>query len=295
MIFATGITTAPRPGDANYLPQCVQSWRRAGWEPIVFAEPGSDLTGVEAEVVQRQRRYGCWHNWLTMLDQLLVLEPDADAVLTIQDDVLVSPGSRKVVERLMWPSSQVGVVGLYTAGHYSRVYIVRGTNGSRFGNEFGSESEAKRYARRLGHDDYEIVKDSRSGGLHCIETSSMWGACALLFPRAVAEKIVRHPFALNWNGHIAPRGGDSREQWLRRVADWRDKKPEDVKQSDYAIGRLVSMLGLEKWWFHNPSLAQHVGSVSALNNGRALPGSNRMANQWLGEDVDVSKIGPYAC
>lgn len=88
-----------------------------------------------------------------------------------------------------------------------------------------------------------------------------WGACALLFPRDVAVKLVECQVIRDWPGD-------------RRI--------------DVAVGKALESLGYA-FYYHRPSLVQHVGEVSAFGDGRKMD-SGRRANDFIGEDVDALSL-----
>jgi orotate phosphoribosyltransferase len=159
--WAVGMTVAPRP--VSTLKQSVASTMSAGWQPLLFAEPGSDLSGRgNCQVVQRSQRLGCFHNWLAMLTELLQRFPQARRILTLQDDVAFTRDVRAFLEREPWPHETCGMLSLYTAGHYQN-----------------------------GKPPYSTIRVTRR---------PFWGALATVFPRKVAEAIVADPQSRQWLG-----------------------------------------------------------------------------------------------
>lgn len=245
--WAVGITAAPRKDSA--LVQCVQSVLANGWEPVVFAEPETDLAALPASVrvVQRTERLGAWHNWLDMCQVLLAHNPDAEAILTIQDDTEIVPKARQFVESSgLWPCdpTNCGFVSLYTPSHYQTRFHVVSENGARLA-DMPNEIRAKQSQAR--HRGSSIRKAAKAPGCLQVETASLWGACALVFPRASLEKIISHPVARRW------RGASGR---LRGA---------EIKNVDTAIGKICNTLKLGMW-FWNPSLSQHVARYSTLGH-----------------------------
>jgi len=157
--FAVGITSAPRPQPT--LADCVRSVIAAGFAPTVFAEPGTPVTGLSCPVVLRPQKLGCFHNYLQTLKDLLTANPDADAIVVFQDDVIVARETRLFLEHDLWPSDKCGAVSLYSPDFFS----------------------------------YEVNKPagfSRQGGKY------LMGACAMVYPRTMAEAMItRHT---NWRG-----------------------------------------------------------------------------------------------
>jgi hypothetical protein len=113
-MWSVVVTTAPREGCT--LKRCIASLRDCGWEPIVFAEPGS--TATDAVTIVNPERLGAWHNFLNSVAWTLE-NTDANVILTAQDDSLFHPDSREFVESILWPSCNTGFISLYTAKHYS--------------------------------------------------------------------------------------------------------------------------------------------------------------------------------
>jgi len=70
-------------------------------------------------------------------------------------------------------------------------------------------------------------------GIHRIYTKSLWGACALLFPRKILEDIVNHPRADTWLGARARNNPQS-------VYERRRKNPHQIANVDTAIGMLMN-------------------------------------------------------
>jgi hypothetical protein len=110
MKWAVGVMTAPRTTPS--LPTTIQSLQNCGWFPVVFAEPGSDLSGITAPVIQRPEKLGNFHNWLTMARDLLSAS-DADTFLLCEDDVELAIGSKELVESVLWPAKNCGSVSLF--------------------------------------------------------------------------------------------------------------------------------------------------------------------------------------
>ncbi len=167
--WAVAVTTAPRKEATLEL--SLESLARAGWaQPLVFAEPGTDLpAGLEPERITRRRRtFGAWPNFFATLTELCLLEPKADAYLLCQDDVLYAEGLRDYLEDQLWPAETLGVVSLHTASHQDR--------GDREGF----------FPADLGWD--------------------AWGAQAYVFPNAAARAFLRNVSVVN-HRHRGPRDG----------------------------------------------------------------------------------------
>jgi hypothetical protein len=214
------ITTAPRK-DCTLI-QCIASMRKAGWEPTIFAEPGS--TATDAETIWNESRKGCWHNWLASARYALD-NSNAKIILTVQDDSLFHPDSRAFMEASRWPSKDVGFVSLYTPKHYS----------------------------------FAAGGKLRPPGIYRIRTTSLWGACALVWPRDVLAKVIEHPIARQWTG-ARPRSGN------KAVIQKRRDNPHLIANSDTAIGRILNKMG-RTMWFVDPSPVSHIAVHSAIGHG----------------------------
>jgi hypothetical protein len=116
--WAVGVTTAPRKEPT--LARTLGSLAAAGWpNPRLFAEQGSDIpTSFGGSVTWRTPPIGAWSNWFTALGELYQREPQADAFLLIQDDVVFVQGLRDYLEVELWPDERTGVVSVYTSAMY---------------------------------------------------------------------------------------------------------------------------------------------------------------------------------
>lgn len=223
--WATVLTTAPRKDPT--LKQCVDSIKYAGWEPTVFAEPDSiHLTGVK--YILNQTRLGTWHNWLQSLRWALQ-KTTARYILSVQDDSLFHPDSRDLVERLMWPSKKTGFISLYTASHYSA----------------------------------DLSGNLKPVGLNQITTGSLWGACALVFPRHVVEQILDHPITKSWLGQPPHNLSDSEKT---NYVQHRKENPSSIQNVDTALGKVMNSLHLSMYCI-DPSPVTHVATHSSINHG----------------------------
>ena len=223
--WAVLVTAAPRKECT--LSKCISSIRKAGWEPEVFAEP--DTTVVpNVKYHYNSVRLGAWHNWLSSVRWALT-KTQCRYILTVQDDSLFHPDSRSFVESVMWPSNSTGFVSLYTAKHYSE----NGNGGMR------------------------------KVGVNKLNTTSLWGACALVFPRDVLQQLVNHTVALNWLG-VAPSKLSDRKK--KETLEHRRKNPHLIQNLDTAIGKILNGLHLDMYTI-DPSPVQHISKHSAIGHG----------------------------
>jgi hypothetical protein len=152
------VTTAPRKECT--LVQTLESIELAGWEPVIFAEPGSTVTN--RKTLTNDCRLGVWHNWLT--SARYALDSGADRIMMFQDDIITHPESKDLLDSIEWPKD-TGYISLYTPKHY--------------------QSDKRGNIRK---------------GMFPIKTGSMWGATAMAFPREVLSQLINHPKALDWCG-----------------------------------------------------------------------------------------------
>jgi len=223
--WAVVLTTAKRT--IPTLNKCVASIRSAGWEPTIFAEPNS-LKIDDVDYHQNNTVLGAWHNWLASANWALK-ETTAEYIMTVQDDTLFHPDSKALAEKILWPSDTTGFVSLYTAKHYSE-------------NKAGIRV---------------------SPGVHKIATTNLWGACALIFPRAALQLIVDHPLTAEWVGPPPTNLTDKQKQLL--IAK-KTKQPSLIKNVDTLIGRVLTGLHLDMYVVV-PSPVTHIAAVSAIGHG----------------------------
>lgn len=232
--FAIGVTTAPRKEPT--LRQSVKSIVKAGFTPTVYAEPGTDLTGVDVPIVRRDELHGCWGNWKQTLEDLLQSQPDAQAIGIFQDDIVMMKGVRDYLEHDLWPSDNTGVVSLYSPA-------------------------------------YRVYESADRSGLARITDKYLVGACAMIFPRQVAEQITKLRGFRNWRG--AARGTQ--------------KDPAKKKAIDTFIGHAIVGMG-KHIYYYTPSMCSHIAKHSSVGHG----GNSGKRNSRLfpGEDINASTIYP---
>lgn len=231
MKWYVAVTTAPRKECT--LEKCILSLRNSGWEPTIFAEPGSTLT--DALTVHNNKKLGVWFNFLNSVR--VALESDADVIMTVQDDSLFHPDSKSFTESILWPSTDCGFVSLYTPKHYT-LY----------------DSRVKALLRKRN----QLVGDTREPGVNKIYTQSLWGACALVWPRTVLERLLTHHITKKWVG-AHPKSGNPAFQRERM------KNPDTIANSDTAIGTILNAIG-KSMWFLDPSPVQHIARYSTIPN-----------------------------
>lgn len=223
------VATAPRK--IPTVQTCLESMRVAGFDPFVFAEPGSAVLPPEFKetTITHQKKLGVWHNWLFSLRYALE-NSDANIIMTVQDDSLFHPDSKQFTESFLWPHDKVGFVSLYTPKHY---------------NKKPNQKTAL-----------------RSCGINRVITKSLWGACALVWPRKVVEEMLEQGLTKTWLG--APTKTPNSTVMQKRKAD-----SSLVQNSDTAIGKLMNRMG-RTMWFMDPSPVNHFATTSAANHGGNL-------------------------
>ncbi len=114
--WAVGVTTAPRR--QTTLEWCLDSLARAGWErPRLFVDCAVTIPTrfSDLPVTFRQSKLGAWPNYYLALMELLMRDPEADAFLLVQDDVIFydRQNLREHLEGVLWPADPIGLVSLY--------------------------------------------------------------------------------------------------------------------------------------------------------------------------------------
>jgi hypothetical protein len=124
-----------------------------------------------------------------------------------------------------WPKN-AGFVSLYTPKHYSII----GKTG-----------------------------EMRPVGINRIVTKSLWGACALLWPRDILQSVIDTPTCKYWLG-AQPKSKS------KSVVENRKSNPSLIANSDTAIGKAMNRLKLSMY-FIDPSPVHHVAQFSTISHG----------------------------
>ena len=219
----TAVTTAPRP-DCT-LRKCVDSLIVAGFNPTIFAEPNSTEIESSPTIVNPEKK-GVWYNWLDSCEYALN-NTSANVIMTVQDDSLFHPDSKTFAEKILWPAEDCGFVSLYTPKHYSIVP--------------------------------HFKTKERDAGVNRVYTRSLWGACALIWPREVLEAVLEHKVTKTWLG--APTKSRSQSVMDKRRAD-----RTLVQNSDTAIGKIMNRMK-RSMYFVDPSPVEHISSHSVIGHG----------------------------
>ena len=121
--WSVGVITAPRR--TATLDTCLDSLIRAGWErPRLFVDTATTIATRHAglPLTVREPRIGAFPNYYLALAELVMRDPDADAYMLAEDDVVFSDREdlRAYLEDVLWPSDPVGAVSLYCSSVYTR-------------------------------------------------------------------------------------------------------------------------------------------------------------------------------
>jgi hypothetical protein len=154
--WAVGVTTAPRA--KSTLDACLDSLSRAGWDvPRLFVDSGVTIADrfSDLPLTFRETKLGPWPNYYLALVELLMREPEADAFMLVQDDVVFDDRHdlRSYLAEILWPADPIAAVSLYCSKAYTRPV----------------------------------------SGWHELETRWIWGALAFVFPRESAKRFVTDP------------------------------------------------------------------------------------------------------
>lgn len=111
--WAVGITTSARKHPT--IVKTIKALEHAGWDTgMIFAEPGSYIDcGSNWDYVYRSKQTGIFGNWILGLYELFIRNINADAFFMTQDDIVMSPNSRKYLEDALWFTDQPHLVSLF--------------------------------------------------------------------------------------------------------------------------------------------------------------------------------------
>jgi hypothetical protein len=223
------VTTAPRK-DAT-VNMCLESLSLAGFRPYIFSEPGDtgiDLDTYGDKLITHKERQGVWRNWIYSA-KYAIENSSSEIIMTVQDDALFHPDSKTFAESILWPSSDVGFVSLYTPKHYS-----------------------------FKHDDKAELKPP---GVNKIITRSLWGSLALIWPRDVLQEVLCDPMINQWLGVPSRK----KSLWNEKK-ETRKKNPSQIQNSDTAIGKIMNKMK-RSMYFVDPSAVTHIAENSAIGHG----------------------------
>lgn len=121
--WSVGVITAPRR--VATLGACLDSLIRSGWQrPRVFVDSATTIATRHEELplTLREPRIGAFPNYYLALAELVMRDPEADAYMLAEDDVIFASQEnlRAYLEDVLWPSDPIGVVSLYCSSEYTR-------------------------------------------------------------------------------------------------------------------------------------------------------------------------------
>ena len=207
----TAVTSAPRR--VPTVNGTVESLRWAGFNPYVFAEPGTSIEDKSAVGCVHVQRLGVWHNWVYAAEK--AYESGYPHCLITQDDINVHEDTREVLELLFAKSKAYEMISVYTPRAYS-------------------------------YENNNVSRRRRKPGLYdAIQAELLFGAVGFAYRRQTLGKMLEHPLIDNWRG-------------VKEA-----KLPEDAVNSDVAIGKICSALGI-RIWFPTPSFGIHTSRVSSI-------------------------------
>ena len=120
--WAVGVTTAPR--QAPTLAVCLASLAHAGWPaPRLFVDGDVAIPDEFAGLPRTHRdpQMGAWPNYYLALLELMMREPQAQAYMIVQDDVLFAHDARmrEYLEGIFWPGQRPGIASLFCSRAYT--------------------------------------------------------------------------------------------------------------------------------------------------------------------------------
>lgn len=173
-----GITTAPRPGQENYLQRTLTSARDAGFNEHIhiFAEPGAPAVKLPSVTRHENRKkLGCFPNFANAVAYMA--KQEVDWVLLLQDDVIFRDDAAEQLHREIATRDpkRTGFLSLYT------------NKSMRPATADGHEEQWHRPNFRLG--------TPRKQG------KGYWGALATCWSMQSLRKMQKHPRYANHTHH----------------------------------------------------------------------------------------------
>lgn len=242
--IAVGITCAPRT--TMYLEQTIRSLKHQPVTRVQFyAEPGTPRPAEGASWWdEHNERQGNWRNWLyaaTYLPNYVY----ADYYIIAEDDVVFAEGAIAALQTLLplcvehseiYSSAGFGFLSLYRGGtHQTRVTKLHGSIATLA------------YPALLAK---------------CQTVSRLWGACAMAFSRRSLNRIRYTDVTAAWEGLPAS------QERIERLG------PAEVDGRDIVINQSAKSLGMATWFMY-PSIVQHIGAESTVDNQQGLSLSRR--------------------
>jgi len=268
MKLASVITTAPRR--VSYLDETLSSLSRAGFDtPIIIDD--------------EDKTFGPYGNFRRALRIALREFPKAEVIAVFQDDILVVDRLRAWIDANCWPVllDQTGIVSLYCAGKHElnrsgfhRLPLKRGDSRE------SDQSMASVILNDL-QDRGRCFPDSIWRDVESVEIVRVFDDCTIAI--ASVRGVDKWLWAFEWEHKGQPRIDISEmTPWslaygacaylIPRVNADRFICEEDgaKTKTDINVARICSWFGLD-YWMYSPSLVQHVGEVSSLDDRPLTP------------------------
>lgn len=172
MLWSVGLTTVSERKDTT-LPRTLASLKAAGWSEVrLFVDGCSQGTVFQEPVTFRWPRIGAWANWHLGLLELHLREPNADAYMMVQDDVVFSKNVRQLLDKTLERR--------LVTKHWHNLYTVDQNEQVINGQSLGTWHEAALLMGQ-GASNRQVNK----------------GALALVFSNQAVEELLSHPSVVN--------------------------------------------------------------------------------------------------
>ena len=212
MKLAVGVLTSERR--KSYFDSTMTSLQQAGFsrKDIIVVADGPIRSLFSADCQWLVCSGSPYRGYMRALGALL--STDANALLLLEDDVVVAKNLAAYLRDTLWPAPETQILGvsLYTAESFERKYG-KGKQGFQWASEL--EVDPKRDAL---------------------------GVCAMAYTRWGAASVLQH----------------------LGTKDRRDGQGGEIVK---LLKAMAGPIALDcHWWFHVPSLAQHIGQVSTFHD-----------------------------
>jgi len=227
-----GITTAPRPDGVQYLENTLISAKKAGFHRVILCcddiMPPLEQFGDECfpsggiQVFVNPKRLGNYGNFKELAEKVLHFSDDNEPIVTAEDDIEFCSDAHKqiLLDMAFTPIDDFGFFAAYSSSCHQ--------------NHLLPNSVAP------------------------LKTTSLWGACCLVWTKESLQALVNHKTFKEWRGL-----DDNRYS----IGDPR------IKHVDTCISKVMDKLD-RKMYFCRPSLVRHIGTISSLRKKAWTPDRN---------------------